>query len=286
LSEIDVRPIDLSPAGVERTCELLNAVFPTASHIDTAYLDRLFNGNPLGPTHGFSAWENDELVGHYLMIPVKSKVFGKEELGIWPFQLATHPGFRGKGLFSALAEASFAASREQGYGFMTGVANAQSSPIFVRKWGFQLVCQLDVKIGVGPIPDRKPRDDVQFTRVWDQPEGISWRLGHAPAGYMMKTRGGRGHLFADSGKYRLPVEIGDYPLDMLPEGLPPLRSPNPLRMWIGVDCERDWSGRPYFDLPERLKPVPLNLLFWDLTDQGREFDADKVQYDAFDFDAY
>ena len=42
----------------------------------------------------------------------------------------------------------------------------------------------------------------------------------------------------------------------------------------------------YFDVPERLKPSPLIFLFYDLTDQGRAFDPEKVQYDLFNFDAY
>ena len=48
-----------------------------------------------------------------------------------PFQLATHPGFRGKGLFSALAEASYAESREKGYGYVTGVGKLKGRLIIL-----------------------------------------------------------------------------------------------------------------------------------------------------------
>ena len=109
----EVRPIDISPKGIEQTCELLNVVYPHAAHYDTTYLERLFNQNPVGPTLGFSAFDGDELVAHYLMLPIKARVFGEEEIGIWPFQLATRPGFRGKGLFSELNERCFEASRER-----------------------------------------------------------------------------------------------------------------------------------------------------------------------------
>ena len=33
---LDVRPVDLSPEGLERTCRLLNVVFPTAKHVNVA----------------------------------------------------------------------------------------------------------------------------------------------------------------------------------------------------------------------------------------------------------
>ena len=188
---LDVRPLDTSPAGIEETCELLQAVYPHAHHITTDYLNRLYNGNPLGPTFGFSAFEAGTLVGHYLMIPLVTKIHGVEEQGIWPFQLATRPGFRGKGLFSALVEQSFDAARERGYGHLVGVANDMSTPIFVRKWDFLNIRPLDVKLGFGPIPDREGDSEeagLQLERVWDSP-GIGWRLGHPAAPYRMRRRG-------------------------------------------------------------------------------------------------
>jgi len=43
---------------------------------------------------------------------------------------------------------------------------------------------------------------------------------------------------------------------------------------------------PYFDVPARLRPSPLNLLWYDLTGQDRRHDPAKVRYEVFDFDAY
>jgi len=40
------------------------------------------------------------------------------------------------------------------------------------------------------------------------------------------------------------------------------------------------------NVPERLWPSPLNLLFFDLTEAGRRFEPDRVRYEVFDFDAY
>jgi GNAT superfamily N-acetyltransferase len=270
---------------MEETCELLHVVYPHAPHLTVPYLDRLYNGNPVGPTSGYSAYEEGKLIGHYLMIPITSRIFGKEEVGMWPFQLATHPGFRGKGLFTALAEASYAESREKGYGYVTGVGNAMSTPLFVGKWGFQSVCQLDVKLGVGPTPPSRHGDDVDFVRTWVK-EGISWRLHHNPVPYRVVERGSMTHLFGATGKYGIWVEIGAFERHLLPAGMRPLRVPNPMRLWIGADKSRDWSRSLYADIPMRFRPSPLNLLFLDLTGQKRKFDPRRVRYDPFDFDAY
>jgi predicted N-acetyltransferase YhbS len=282
---LDIRPVDLSPEGIARTCRLLNVVFPTASYVTEAYLDRLYNGNPLGETFGFAAFEGGDLVGHYLMIPIRARVFGKVEPGIWPFQLATHPGYQGKGLFSALVEQSFGAARDKGFTFFSGVGNANSTPIFVRKWNFQSICQLDVKLGVGVAPESRAGDDFQLVRIWDQ-AGVAWRLQHAEKPYRVAYRGDVGHLYAPSGKPGVVVEVGAFPRAWLPPTLEPLRTESPLRLFIGADASRNWTRSAYVDVPKRFRPSPLNLLFHDLTEQKRRFDPSRVRYDVFDFDAY
>ncbi len=281
----EVRPIDLSPKGIEQTCELLNVVYPHAAHYDTTYLERLFNQNPVGPTLGFSAFDGDELVAHYLMLPIRARVFGEEEIGIWPFQLATRPGFRGKGLFSELNERCFEASRERGYGYLAGVGNQNSTPIFVGKWGFQMICALDVKLGLGPLPPSRKQDDLELVRIWDE-ASIAWRLNHPAQPYAIETRNGRGHLYAPTERYGVQVEVGSFDLALLPEDLPRYAPPHPLRLWIGVDPSRDWSRSLYFNIPVRFRPSPLYLLFYDLTDKQRHFQPERVKYDIFDFDAY
>jgi predicted N-acetyltransferase YhbS len=283
---LDVRPIDLSPAGIEKTCGLLSIVYPEAHHLTPAYLDRMYNGNPEGPTLGFGGYdEGGELIAHYLMIPIRARVYGVEERGIWPFQLATHPGYRGKGLFTSMTEQSFDVSREAGFGFFSGVGNAMSTPLFVGKWGYQSICQLDVKVGIGPVPPSGGTDDIDFVRIWNK-ESIAWRLALPGEPYRVAYRGGCGHIYAPTGKLGISVEVGAFDRSLLPEGLRKFGSANPLRLWIGVDNSRDWSRSLYFDVPERLRPSPLNLLWYDLTGQNRTFDPSRVRFDAFDFDAY
>jgi hypothetical protein len=284
----DFRPIDLSPAGIEETCKLLSVVFPDATHLTPDYLNCLYFGNPLGESWGLSCFDDSgRLVAHNIMIPIKARVFGQLETGIWPFQLATHPEARMKGLFVAMTEATFKESAERGYTFLSGVGNESSTPIFVKKWGYQNICQLDVKVGIGAAAPSHALEDCNFARIWDDPAGIAWRLGHSQSlPYRVKWRGDIGHLYADTGRYGVQAELGAFSRELLPPGLPMLRSANPLRLWIGKDPTRDWSKSLYFDVPKRLRPSPLNLLWHDLTKENRRHDGDKVQYDVIDFDAY
>jgi hypothetical protein len=217
------------------------------------------------------------------MIPIRARLFGRVENGVWPFQLATHPGHRLQGLFSAFVEESFGICRERGYTFFAGVGNQNSTPIFVKKWGYQNIRQLDVKLGLG-LPPRSGDDAaLELVRLWDR-DTIAWRLGHPPEPYRVVARRGRGHLFA-RGPRGIPVQVGEFPADLLPE-LPRLRRPRPLRLWIGADPTRDWSRTTFRDVPKRLWPSPLHLLFYDLTGEKRRLDPARVRYEVFDFDAY
>jgi hypothetical protein len=284
----DFRPIEFTPAAIEETCALLAVVFPEAHHITPEYLGRLYSGNPLGDTWGLSCFDDaGRLVAHNIMIPIEARVFGQVEIGIWPFQLATHPEARMKGLFVEMNKATENEAADRGFKFLSGVGNQNSSPIFVKKWNYQAVCQLDAKIGLGTIPLSGELEGSDLTRIWDDPVGIKWRLGHAPhSPYQVEYRDDIGHIFADSGRYGIKVEIGAFHRSLLPDDLAPLRTLNPLRLWLGIDPTRNWKGSLYFDIPERLKPSPLILLWHDLTDQGRRLNPEKVQFEIFDFDAF
>jgi hypothetical protein len=252
------------------------------------YLSRLYFGNPLGETWGLSCFgEDGRLVAHNIMIPTRARIFGREERGIWPFQLATHPQARMKGLFVAMTEATNDECRKRGYTYLSGVGNQNSTPIFVKKWGYQSICPLDVKVGFGAAPPKGELAESDFVQLWDDPDAIAWRLSHSQlAPYTVRHVGGVGHVYANSGRYGIQVELGSFPSELLPDDLEPMRSANPLRMWIGKDPTRDWSRSRYFDLPERLRPSPLNLLWYDLTGENRRHDPAKVQYDLFNFDAF
>lgn len=280
----EIRKLDLSPAGLERTAQLLRVVFPQARHIGAEYLTRLYHGNPLGPTTGLCAYEGDTLVGHYLMIPIRARIFGELETGIWPFQLATHPGYRLKGLFSSFVEQSFEICREGGYTFFAGVGNANSTPIFVKKWGYQSIRRLDVKIGVGAAPAKGDDSELELVRIWDR-ETIAWRVGHPATPYRVRRSGDLTRLYA-RGPYGIPVDVGVFASELVPGELAPLRSPSPLRLWIGADPTRDWSRSRYRDVPQRFWPSPLHLLFYDLTQRGRPFDPAAVRYEGWDYDAF
>jgi hypothetical protein len=66
----------------------------------------------------------------------------------------------------------------------------------------------------------------------------------------------------------------------------PMITPNPVKLWIGLDHRCEWPGYWYCDLPDRFKPSPLNLVFKDLTNSKRLLVPETAQISLLDFDAY
>ena len=72
--------------------------------------------NPEGRAVGFNAWAGDVLAGHYVTIPLRARVRGKEERGLLVEH--GHPRRpRSKGLFTRLAQATCDRAASEGYGF-------------------------------------------------------------------------------------------------------------------------------------------------------------------------
>lgn len=74
--------------------------------------------------------------------------------------------------------------------------------------------------------------------------------------------------------------------NVFPSWLPKKSLINPARLFIGLDPCSDWNRSLYFDVPERVKPSPLNLIFKDLTENKRELDPNTAFFRLMDFDAY
>ncbi|MBK8949251.1 MAG: GNAT family N-acetyltransferase [Flavobacteriales bacterium] len=131
----ELRPLDLSDAGLAPVTDLLRTVFPEAGHFTPEVLRWQYVHNPDGAAVGFNAWAGGTLAAHYVTIPLRAVVDGVEEPGLLSLNTATHPQHQGKGLFTRLAEATYAAGAAQGRGFVVG-GQCEQTPGFTRKLGF------------------------------------------------------------------------------------------------------------------------------------------------------
>jgi GNAT superfamily N-acetyltransferase len=278
------RRIDVSPTGITEVSELLGATFPHLDYLTPRYLTWAYVANPDGEAFGFNAYDGERLAAHYVTQPLRAVVDGRAERALLSLHTATRPEYQGRGLFTDLARDTFAAAADAGYGHVIGVANAASTPGFLRKLGFQLVAPLEARVGLGPAPRPDPRLQPGYRREWSE-AALRWRLDCPGRDYRCERRGGEVSLHAATGRFGIWVELGSLEVAVLPAP-PPALGFRPLRLWLGLDCGRRFDRAVYGPLPARLRPSPLNLIFLDLTGRGRRLDPGRVRFQVLDFDAY
>jgi GNAT superfamily N-acetyltransferase len=271
------RPLETDAASLEAYRDLLAV---TSASCEREYLQWLYRDNPWGQAVGVNAYAGDALAAHYATIPVEAMLDGARAKGLLSLNTATHPTHQGKGLFVRLAEQTYARAGELGYEFVVGVANANSTPGFTRKLGFQLVAPLDVLVGMGRFA--ASRDDVGFALAWTD-AALRWRVRRPQARYVA-TAGEHAILYAHAHKLGILAYMTHAPRALV-AGIPPVRRTQLFRMWIGIDPGLERRG-VLARLPDRFKPSPLNLIFRDLTAGQRRLSRESTRFTLLDFDAY
>ncbi len=278
----ELKLLDLSEQGVLEITALLKLVFPGSSHFSEQVVNWEYNENPDGKAVGYNAWAGNVLAGHYVTIPLRAMINGQEEKGLLSLNTATHPDHRGKGLFTKLANKTYEYAAANGFTFVIGVANANSTHGFTKKLGFQMVGALRAMYGMGPLPFREGNGSIHYGRIWSK-NALKWRLSHPIYEYEIH-KGNFTTIFSKQGNFG-----ARYVLSTLPEeketGLDLKKIKKlPLKLWIGLDEGMHWKGSLYRNIPMRFRPSPLNLIFKDLKNEVRTLDAKRVRFQAIDFD--
>lgn len=282
-----LRPCSLEPSSTKAYQMLFEKCFPTAHHLTETYLNWLYGANPEGAVVGFDAFEGDQLAAHYACVPASAIISGKRQRGLLSLNTATHPDFQGKGLFTKLATATYEHAAANGYSFVYGVANANSTPGFIRKLGFTLVTPLDARVGLGRLSVdnwQQITENAGFHRDWSD-EAFKWRISN-PANPVTagKTRDGNVSLECSSQKTPL---IRAYGENWLPDvNVNDKASLSPVaKVFIGLFPAGVRPYKTYVSIPQRFRPSVLNLIFRDLVGSS-SIDASSVVLNFLDFDAF
>lgn len=284
---MDVRASRTDEAALGAYAGLFRACFPSATHLDARYLRWLYADNPAGAVVGMDAWDGDRLAAHYVCVPAEAHWLGRDCRVLLSLNTATHPDYQGRGLFTRLAERTYAAGVEQGFHAVYGVANANSTPGFLRKLGFGLVGPLDARIGIGRIEPRPPEESQRgsaFHRRWTI-DALRWRCANPARPYFMHR------VSADAlGVSASTGWPGLRAWAELPGALDPKAAalaPVGLRLHLGLrpgPCPS--SGGAWIDIPARFRTSPLNLIFRSLVDGSEPLDRRSVFFGTLDFDAF
>ena len=278
-----IRPTGTEPAQLAAYAGLLGEVFG-GDRFTSGALGWRYRDNPAGAVIGVDAWDGERLAAHYVTCPVEANVEGRLVKGLLSLNTATHPAYQGRGLFTRLAEQAYAAGHAAGYGFVIGVANANSTPGFLNRLAFQSVGRLHAGL-IGRLPRRLEPIDLQYRGHWSG-DLLAWRLANPAGRYATARRDGVLGVWA---RTHLPlVRCAAFLPDEGQDGgrrnhAPPVCA----TLFLGLEPRLDLRRQLFWPIPERFRPSPLNLIWRPLADDlPRTLDARAVALNFLDFDPY
>jgi GNAT superfamily N-acetyltransferase len=276
-----IRPSGTAPAQLAAYGGLLNAAFQTDAFTPDAIAWR-YRDNPAGHVVGADAWDGERLAAHYVTCPLEARIDGSVVRGLLSLNTATHPDYQGRGLFTTLAERAYTQGAEAGYSFVIGVANANSTPGFLKRLAFQHVGRLQAGV-LAHLPDRFAETAVQYQGVW-RDELLSWRLANPAGRYVTARRGGLIGVWA---RTHLPFVRCVAFLPDEGQAAATGRAPLAASLFLGLEPRMALGRQGFLPVPERLRPSPLNLIWRALSPEvPAQLTPDAVALNFLDFDPY
>ena len=272
-TEYRIERVKTDDDAIRDVTGLLNLCFPKSVEIETfEFVKWEYDENPAGKVVGYNAYWGDSLAAHYATMPIYLDIDGKKTLGLLSLNTATHPEHRGKRLFTILAEKTYEYATENGYKFVIGVANANSTPGFLKHLGFKLIGPLTLRVGAGPVSYQ--RTNFTYVRHWDR-SFLDWRLKNPSMKYYKN-----GDMIVSPIKPGFKKLVYHDKKGLLSR--PELHG-RPFNLYIGFGA--DLSNGVYCRLPKFIKHSPFNLIFRDLTGGTLpEMTKDNTQFELIDFD--
>ena len=262
----------------------LRALFDAAYGSDKAvklspeYLKWQYLDNPHGEVVSFNAFAEDgTLAAHYAAIPIQMILNGKKEKGLLSLNTATHPNHQGHRLFTTLADKTYEYAKENGYKFVIGVANANSTHGFLKYLGFYMVAPLEFKIGMGDIFKSGIPSDLNH--VFYDEQTLEWRL-QCPE-FKYSALGNT--IYGSRPEPLFNTAVAKLPAGITREGLGLKKAFDIFNIYIGLGA--DTKNGLYFNLPKFIKRSPFNLIFKDLTDgELPVITKDNIFFQLLDYD--
>jgi len=301
-------------SAVSPTAALLAEVFPGSDISRPVYLEWLYEQSPFGPVIETNLDDERGRAGHYALVPITLTRDGVDHSGALSLNTAVHDRARGGGVFVRLGSETIAEAGRRGIETVVGVANANSTPGFLRRLDFELLTPLPASV---MLPTPGPRGAIESGwadapafergglaagaepllaapalgegRRWT-PETLRWRLSRPGARYALHRAE---NLLAvscqDSRRgIRVAVLLKVFAASGLSAGARRalVRAAcrfhrAPVALHVGLNDLVDFRG---VALPERLRESPLNLIYRSLQAQKRP--ASIVRFEFLDFDAY
>ena len=283
MSELVFRPA--IHEDLDRTVELMGLGFPAAHKFSRAFLQWQYYDNPAGPPLGCNIDDDGRLVGHLMGIPLNVRLHGTPAVVTLIMNVATHPDYRGRGLFLELVRRVAEMSAERGHGGVVGVANQQTERAYRTKLGFQNVAGLGAHVELLPqrIDMAAALSSADFAHRWTD-ETLAWRLKN-PAN-PLRIAGGTADRVIVEGASTTPLirARGVIPRDGLSVALQG-GAMGPAVV-LGLTPKGTARRGLAITIPERLRPSPLRMIWLNHQTPDDRLDPERILFSFLDFDAF
>ena len=257
-SNYEIRYGEYDDALLQKVVDLFTITFYWSNKYTLDYLRWQYFDNPNGIVVSYNAFaENGELAAHYATIPINMIIDGKIEKGLLSLNTATHPNHQGHRLFTTLADKTYNYAADNGFKFVIGVANANSTHGFLKYLGFDLVAPLEFKVGMGDIFKKSIPENLN--RVAYDKETLLWRLKCPEFEYTAKGS----TIYSNRPEPLFHSSVARIPEGIKKEDLNIESTFDVFNIYVGLGLDK--KGGLYFNLPKLIKRSPFNLIFRDLT---------------------
>jgi hypothetical protein len=299
---------------ISQTAALLAEVFPGSDISQPEYLRWLYERSPFGPVIETNLDDARGRAGHYALLPIALTRDGVAHSAALSLNTAVHERARGGGTFVRLATETIAEARHRGVETVVGVANANSTPGFVRRLDFELLTALPASV---LLPAPGSRGGIRSgwagasafergglaaraesllapppageARSWT-PQTLRWRLARPGARYALHRAKDLLAVSCCDSRHsvRVAILLKVFAASRVSVGMRRalVRAAcrfhrAPIALHVGLNELVDFRG---VALPERLRESPLNLIYRGLQTQAPA--ASIVRFEFLDFDAY
>lgn len=283
MSDLVFRPA--AHQDLDRTVELMGLGFPAAHKFSRGFLQWQYYDNPAGEPLGCNIDDGRRLIGHLMGIPQAVRLRGKSAVVTLIMNIATHPDYRGRGLFLELVRRVAEMSAARGHAGVVGVANQQTIRAYETKLGFQNVAGLNAHVEFAPqtIDMTRALAAADFAHSWTD-EALAWRLKN-PANPLRIAAETVDSLIVE-GASTLPLvrARGAIPragLSARGRGL--ALGPGVV---LGLTPNGTARRRLAITVPERLRPSPLRMIWLNHQAPGDRLDPNRILFSFLDFDAF
>ncbi len=297
--------------------ELLNAELPDKRFVDERYLTWLYDENPLGEgIWGDVDADDGTRLAHYALIPQTYRNVAGPAPFVFSLNAVSRSGSQRRGFFGEIGGKIWGRAGDQGVEMVIGVTNAKSTGA-VKKNGWRVVGPIPVKLLVPTGRSRTPvvhhratpaflgspaftavASDLDQSPAWNwtncwSAEYLAWRLGAPTAEYVLHVGPEIVAISTRTEMFGIPVAVV---LKLLPRAgrFGPLASQDlvnaicghhraPCAVYAGHNRHVPVRG---IRLPERLKPVPLNLVVLGVGRTVSQVTFALDTYEFLDMDAY